>query len=186
MAYTTVYSNPAQVAAPNLYKALKAAIASYAFPLLPSDSIRRGLQTGVSLPESDEVCVMYFHDRRRIGTNLKQYQQPQSTDIENGTLTELTLWEVTAQVSFFSAAYLAEQRGESFKTFVRGSMGAAFFRQYGIGSAYCDDLRVLDTVDGQKKQIQHCLLNVHLQYWSGITAQLPFTNGANVILRPLY
>lgn len=186
MAYTTVYSNPSQVAAPNLYKALKAAIATYAFPLLPADNIRRGLQTGVSLPVSDEFCVMYFNDRRRIGTNLKQYTQPASAMIETGTLTEMTLWEVTAQVSFFSIAYLAEQRAEAFKTFVRGSIGAAHFRQYGIGSAFCDDIRVLDNVDGQKRQVQHALVNVHLQYYSGIAAKLPFTNGANVILKPLY
>lgn len=186
MAFTTVYSDPTQVAAPNLYKALKAAIAQYAFPLLPADNIRRGLQTGVSLPQSDEFAVMYFNDRRRIGTNLKQYTNPASAQIEKGTLAELTLWETAAQVSFFSIAYLAEQRAESFKTFVRGSIGAAHFRQYGIGSAYCDDLRILDNVDGQKRQVQHAIVNVHLQYYSGISAQLPFTNGANVVLRPLF
>lgn len=186
MAYTTVYSNPVQIAAPNLYLALKAAIAQYAFPLLPADNIRRGLQTGVSLPANDEFCVMYFNDRRRIGTNIKQYAQPAASDEENGTLTELTLWEVSAQVSFFSDSYLAEQRAESFKTFIRGSIGAAHFRQYGIGSAYCDDVRVLENVDGQKKQSQHALLTVHLQYHSGIAAELPFTNGYNVNLRPLF
>lgn len=185
MAYQTVYSDPQQVAAPDLYTAFKAAVAQYAFPLLPADCIRRGLLNDVSLPQQNDFAVITVLDRRRIGTNQKSYTQPPEGE-EKGTITELTLWEASVQISFFSDTYQAGHRAEALQTFIRGMVGAAHFRQYGIGSAYCDNMRLLDQKDGQGRQTQHAIVTAHVQFYSGIAAQLPFTDGYNVILRPLY
>ena len=184
--FVTPYSNPAQISGPDLYTALKAAVAQYAFPLLPADNIRRGVLTGVSLPQSYEHCIITVLDRRRIGTNIKQYTVP-PTDAKLGSLAEMTLWECSVQISFFSSSFLAEERAQSFKTFLRGSIGANFFRQYGIGAAYCEDIRILDQTDSTKRQIQHAIVTARLQYQAGISADIAFTGSVRIKnLYPLY
>ena len=189
MAYAYQYSDPAQIAAPDLYEPLVKAVSQYAFPLLPLSCIKKGWQNRTSLPpRTNEYCLVSVLDRFRIGTNERSYVQPKATtEGAAGTMSEKTLWRAQVQVSFFSSHYLAEQRAESFKTFLRGFLGGSFFRQYGIGAGYCDDVRVMDYEDGSKMQLQHAMLYVHLQYWSGLTASVPFSGETlGVNLRPLF
>lgn len=172
MAYQ--YSNAAQVSAPSIYDAVALAVSQNAFPLLPLSCIRRGLQNRTSLPAStNEYAVLTLINRERVGTNARLYTQPVN-NADNGKMTEKTLWDAQFQVSFFSEQYLAEQRAESFKTFFRGFMGATFFAQYGIGTGYCDEIILMEVEDGGKMQLQHAALRLHVQYWSGIQADLLF------------
>lgn len=187
MAYQ--YSSPAREAGSDPYEPLVVSISQYAFPLLPLSCIKKGWQNRTSLPpNTNEFCIVSVLDRSRIGTNVRTYVVPEDkADGALGTMTEKTLWDVTAQVSFFSAHYLAEQRAESYKTFIRGFLGASFFKEYGIGAGYCDDIRVMEREDDSKMLIQHAQLLVHLQYWSGLTAQVPFTGETlDVELHPLF
>ena len=182
------YSNEARIAAPDVYEPLIVAVSRFAFPLLPLSCIKRGWQNRTSLPAgTNEYCLVSVLDRFRIGTNERSYVRPKATASGSlGTMAEKTLWEAQAQVSFFSSHYLAEARAESFKSFMRGFLGGSFFRQYGIGAGYCDDIRIMDFEDGSKMQLQHAMLYVHLQYWSGLEASLPFSGETlGVTLHPL-
>lgn len=183
------YSGEARIEAPDLYKPLVLAISRFAFPLLPLSSIKRGWQNRTSLPAgTNEYCLVSVLDRSRVGTNERSYVQPTAIAAGSpGGMKEKTLWQAQAQVSFFSSHYLAEARAESFKTFLRGFLGGSFFRDYGIGAGYCDDVRIMEVEDGGKMLLQHAMLRVHLQYWSGVAASVPFSGETlGVTLHPLY
>ena len=181
------YSSPERIAAPDVYEPLIVSISQYAFPLLPLSCIKRGWQNRTSLPAgTNEYCLVSVLDRIRVGTNDRSYVRPlEDGSGALGSMAEKTLWQVQAQVSFFSSHYLAEQRAESFKSFMRGFLGGSFFKQYGIGAGYCDDVRIMEIEDGSKMQLQHAMLYVHLQYWSGIAASVPFSgDNLDVALHP--
>ena len=71
-------------------------------------------------------------------------------------------------------------RADSLVTFIRGSAGASWFRQWGIGSLYCDDVQQMDYTDGEKYQVMQSTVTLRLSYWSGIVSKLQFFDNVNV------
>ena len=97
-----------------------------------------------------------------------------------GTITELTLRVATCQVDFYSESEAGFMRADSLVTFIRGTQGASWFRQWSIGSLYCDDVQQMDYTDGEKYQVMQSIVTLRLAYWSGLTSKLQFFDDVKV------
>ena len=71
-------------------------------------------------------------------------------------------------------------RADSLVTFIRGTQGASWFRQWSIGSLYCDDIIQQDYTDGEKYQVMQSTVTLRLAYWSGLTSKLQFFDDVKV------
>ena len=177
------YSDPSiwQGQTPSLYEALVSAVEGWALPALPRNLIRRGWVPRAALPAGTrDYAIVSILNRQRHGTNVKQYTPPIDPAEPYGTLTERTLRIATCQVDFYSETEAGFMRADSLVTFVRGSAGASWFRQWGIGSLYCDDVQQMDYTDGEKYQVMQSTVTLRLSYWSGLTSKLQFFDNVKV------
>ena len=177
------YSEPAiwNGQTPSLYEALVTAVETWALPALPRTLIRRGWVPRAALPAgTKDYAIVSILNRARHGTNVKQYNPPADPEEPFGTITERTLRVATCQVDFYSESEAGFQRADSLVTAIRGTLGASWFRQWGIGSLYCDDIVQQDYTDGEKYQVMQSTVTLRLSYWSGITAKLQFFDDVKV------
>ena len=179
------YSDPtlwANGQTPSLYEALVTAVETWALPALPRNLIRRGWVPRAALPAGTrDYAIVSILNRARHGTNVKEYTPPApDATTPFGTITERTLRIATCQVDFYSESEAGFQRADSLVTAIRGTTGASWFRQWGIGSLYCDDVQQMDYTDGEKYQVMQSTVTLRLSYWSGITAKLQFFDDVKV------
>ena len=178
------YSEPARWTGqePSLWEAVVTAVEQWALPALPRALIRRGWVNRASLPPATkDYAIVTILGRERVGTNVKEYAPPKpESGSPFGTITERTLRIATVEVDFFSDTDAGFQRADSLVSFVRGTIGASHFRQYGIGSLYCEPVKEVDYVDGTKMMVRHSVVDMRLSYWSGITAALQFFDDVDV------
>lgn len=166
---------------PSLYEALVTAVEQWALPALPRNLIRRGWVPRASLPAGTrDYAIVSILNRARHGTNTKDYAAPTDPAEPFGTITERTLRVATCQVDFYSESEAGFQRADSLVTFIRGTQGASWFRQWGIGSLYCDDAQALEYTDGEKYLVMQSTVTLKLAYWSGITSKLQFFDDVKV------
>jgi hypothetical protein len=166
---------------PSLYEALVSAVEQWALPALPKGLVRRGWVPRAALPAGTrDYAIVSILNRARQGTNTKQYTAPTDPAEPFGTITELTLRVATCQVDFYSESDAGFQRADSLVTFIRGTQGASWFRQWGIGSLYCDDIVQQDYTDGEKYQVMQSTVTLRLSYWSGLTSKLQFFDNVKV------
>lgn len=166
---------------PSLYEALVTAVETWALPALPRNLIRRGWVPRAALPAGTrDYAIVSVLNRQRHGTNTKQYNAPTDPAEPFGTITELTLRVATCQVDFYSESEAGFMRADSLVTFIRGTQGASWFRQWGIGSLYCDDAQALEYTDGEKYQVMQSTVTFRLSYWSGLTSKLQFFDNVRV------
>lgn len=166
---------------PNLYEALVSAVEQWALPALPRNLIRRGWVPRAALPAGTrDYAIVSILNRARQGTNTKDYTAPTDPAEPFGTITERTLRVATCQVDFYSGSEAGFQRADSLVTFIRGTQGASWFRQWSIGSLYCDDVQQMDYVDGEKYQVMQSTVTLRLAYWSGLTSKLQFFDNVKV------
>jgi len=166
---------------PSLYEALVSAVEQWALPALPRNLIRRGWVPRAALPAGTrDYAIVSILNRARQGTNTKQYTAPTDPAEPFGTITELTLRVATCQVDFYSESEAGFMRADSLVTFIRGTQGASWFRQWGIGSLYCDDVQQMDYTDGEKYQVMQSTVTLRLAYWSGLTSKLQFFDNVKV------
>ncbi len=166
---------------PSLYEALVSAVEQWALPALPRNLIRRGWVPRAALPAGTrDYAIVSILNRARHGTNVKEYAPPTKPEEPFGTITERTLRVATCQVDFYSESEAGFQRADSLVTFVRGTQGASWFRQWGVGSLYCDDVVQQDYTDGEKYQVMQSTVTLRLAYWSGLTSKLQFFDNVKV------
>ena len=181
--FTNPYFDPSQWTGqtPSLYEALVSAVEQWALPALPKGLVRRGWVPRAALPAGTrDYAIVSILNRARHGTNTKAYTSPTSPQEPFGTITELTLRVATCQVDFYSESDAGFQRADSLVTFIRGTQGASWFRQWGIGSLYCDDVVQQDYTDGEKYQVMQSTVTLRLAYWSGLTSKLQFFDNVKV------
>lgn len=177
------YSDPSlwQGQTPSLYEALVSAVEQWALPALPRNLIRRGWVPRAALPAGTrDYAIVSILNRQRHGTNVKEYTPPTDPNEPFGTLTERTLRIATCQVDFYSETEAGFMRADSLVTFIRGSAGASWFRQWGIGSLYAEDTVQQEYDDGEKYQVMQSTVTLRLSYWSGITSKLQFFDDVKV------
>ena len=166
---------------PSLYEALVSAVEQWALPALPKGLVRRGWVPRAALPAGTrDYAIVSILNRARQGTNTKQYIAPTDPAEPYGTITELTLRVATCQVDFYSESEAGFMRADSLVTFIRGTQGASWFRQWNIGSLYCDDVQQMDYTDGEKYQVMQSTVTLRLSYWSGLTSKLQFFDDVKV------
>ena len=166
---------------PSLYEALVSAVEQWALPALPRNLIRRGWVPRAALPAGTrDYAIVSILNRARQGTNTKTYTAPTDPADPYGTITELTLRVATCQVDFYSESEAGFQRADSLVTFIRGTQGASWFRQWSIGSLYCDDVQQMDYTDGEKYQVMQSTVTLRLSYWSGLTSKIQFFDDVKV------
>ena len=166
---------------PSLYEALVTAVETWALPALPRTLIRRGWVPRAALPAGTrDYAIVSILNRARQGTNVKEYAPPTKPEEPFGTITERTLRVATCQVDFYSESEAGFQRADSLVTFIRGTQGASWFRQWDIGSLYCDDIVQQDYTDGEKYQVMQSTVTLRLSYWSGLTSKLQFFDDVKV------
>ena len=166
---------------PSLYEALVSAVEQWALPALPKGLVRRGWVPRAALPAGTrDYAIVSILNRARQGTNTKTYTAPTDPAEPFGTITELTLRVATCQVDFYSESDAGFQRADSLVTFIRGTQGASWFRQWSIGSLYCDDVQQMDYTDGEKYQVMQSTVTLRLAYWSGLTSKLQFFDDVKV------
>ena len=177
------YSDPSlwQGQTPSLYEALVSAVEQWALPALPRNLIRRGWVPRAALPAGTrDYAIVSILNRARQGTNTKDYTAPTDPAEPFGTITERTLRVATCQVDFYSESEAGFQRADSLVTFIRGMQGCSWFRQWNIGSLYCDDVVQQSYDDGEKYEVMQSTVTLRLSYWSGITSKLQFFDNVNV------
>ena len=166
---------------PSLYEALVSAVEQWALPALPRNLIRRGWVPRAALPAGTrDYAIVSILNRARQGTNTKQYTAPTDPAEPFGTITELTLRVATCQVDFYSESEAGFMRADSLVTFIRGTQGASWFRQWNIGSLYCDDVIQQSYTDGEKYEVMQSTVTLRLSYWSGLTSKLQFFDNVKV------
>lgn len=166
---------------PSLYEALVSAVEQWALPALPRNLIRRGWVPRAALPAGTrDYAIVSILNRARQGTNTKDYTAPTDPAEPFGTITERTLRVATCQVDFYSESEAGFQRADSLVTFIRGMQGCSWFRQWNIGSLYCDDVVQQSYDDGEKYEVMQSTVTLRLSYWSGITSKLQFFDNVNV------
>lgn len=166
---------------PSLYEALVSAVEQWALPALPRNLIRRGWVPRAALPAGTrDYAIVSILNRARQGTNTKQYTAPTDPAEPYGTITELTLRVATCQVDFYSESEAGFMRADSLVTFVRGTQGASWFRQWNIGSLYCDDVIQQSYTDSEKYEVMQSTVTLRLSYWSGLTSKLQFFDDVKV------
>jgi len=166
---------------PSLYEALVSAVEGWALPALPRNLIRRGWVPRAALPAGTrDYAIVSILNRARQGTNTKQYTAPTDSAEPFGTITELTLRVATCQVDFYSESEAGFMRADSLVTFIRGTQGASWFRQWNIGSLYCDDVIQQSYTDGEKYEVMQSTVTLRLSYWSGLTSKLQFFDNVKV------
>ena len=166
---------------PSLYEALVTAVEGWALPALPRALIRRGWVPRAALPAGTrDYAIVSILNRARHGTHVKEYVAPTKPEEPFGTITERTLRVATCQVDFYSESEAGFQRADSLVTFIRGTTGASWFRQWGIGSLYCDDIVQQDYTDGEKYQVMQSTVTLRLSYWSGLVSKLQFFDNVKV------
>ena len=166
---------------PSLYEALVSAVEQWALPALPRNLIRRGWVPRAALPAGTrDYAIVSILNRARQGTNTKQYTAPTDPAEPYGTITELTLRVATCQVDFYSESEAGFMRADSLVTFIRGTQGASWFRQWGIGSLYAEDTVQQEYDDGEKYQVMQSTVTLRLSYWSGLTSKLQFFDNVKV------
>ena len=178
------YSEPAiwTGQTPSLYEALVSAVEQWALPALPKGLVRRGWIPRAALPAGTrDYAIVSVLNRQRHGTNVKEYTPPaEEAETPFGTVTERTLRIATCQVDFYSESDAGFMRADSLVTFTRGTQGASWFRQWGIGSLYCDDVVQQDYTDGEKYQVMQSTVTLRLSYWSGVSSKLQFFDDVKV------
>ena len=177
------YSAPSlwQGQTPSLYEALVSAVEQWALPALPRTLIRRGWVPRAALPAGTrDYAIVSILNRARQGTNTKDYTAPTDPAEPFGTITERTLRVATCQVDFYSESEAGFQRADSLVTFIRGMQGCSWFRQWNIGSLYCDDVVQQSYDDGEKYEVMQSTVTLRLSYWSGITSKLQFFDDVKV------
>lgn len=177
------YSDPSlwQGQTPSLYEALVSAVEQWALPALPRNLIRRGWVPRAALPAGTrDYAIVSILNRARQGTNTKDYTAPTDPAEPFGTITERTLRVATCQVDFYSESEAGFQRADSLVTFIRGMQGCSWFRQWNIGSLYCDDVVQQSYDDGEKYEVMQSTVTLRLSYWSGITSKLQFFDDVKV------
>ena len=166
---------------PSLYEALVSAVEQWALPALPRNLIRRGWVPRAALPAGTrDYAIVSILNRARQGTNTKDYAAPTDPAEPFGTITERTLRVATCQVDFYSESEAGFQRADSLVTFIRGMQGCSWFRQWNIGSLYCDDVVQQSYDDGEKYEVMQSTVTLRLSYWSGITSKLQFFDDVKV------
>jgi hypothetical protein len=166
---------------PSLYEAMVSAVEQWALPALPKGLVRRGWVPRAALPAGTrDYAIVSILNRARQGTNTKTYTAPTDPADPYGTITELTLRVATCQVDFYSESEAGFMRADSLVTFIRGTQGASWFRQWSIGSLYCDDIVQQDYTDGEKYQVMQSTVTLRLSYWSGLTSKLQFFDNVKV------
>ena len=166
---------------PSLYEALVTAVEQWALPALPRNLIRRGWVPRAALPAGTrDYAIVSILNRARQGTNTKQYTAPTDPADPYGTITELTLRVATCQVDFYSESEAGFMRADSLVTFIRGTQGCSWFRQWNIGSLYCDDVVQQKNDDGEKYEVMQSTVTLRLSYWSGLTSKLQFFDNVKV------
>lgn len=169
---------------PSLYEALVTAVEGWALPALPRALIRRGWVPRAALPAGTrDYAIVSILNRVRQGTNVKEYNAPTKPEEPFGTITERTLRVATCQVDFYSESEAGFMRADSLVTFIRGTQGTSWFRMYGIGSLYTEDIIQQDYTDGEKYQVMQSTVTLKIAYWSGITSKLQFFD--DVIVKKL-
>ena len=177
------YSDPSlwQGQTPSLYEALVSAVEQWALPALPRNLIRRGWVPRAALPAGTrDYAIVSILNRARQGTNTKDYTAPTDPAEPFGTITERTLRVATCQVDFYSESEAGFQRADSLVTFIRGMQGCSWFRQWNIGSLYCDDVVQQSYDDGEKYEVMQSTVTLRLSYWSGLTSKLQFFDDVKV------
>ena len=166
---------------PSLYEALVSAVEQWALPALPRNLIRRGWVPRAALPAGTrDYAIVSILNRARQGTNTKDYTAPTDPAEPFGTITERTLRVATCQVDFYSESEAGFQRADSLVTFIRGMQGCSWFRQWNIGSLYCDDVIQQSYTDGEKYEVMQSTVTLRLSYWSGLTSKLQFFDNVKV------
>jgi hypothetical protein len=166
---------------PSLYEALVSAVEQWALPALPRNLIRRGWVPRAALPAGTrDYAIVSILNRARQGTNTKDYTAPTDPAEPFGTITERTLRVATCQVDFYSESEAGFQRADSLVTFIRGMQGCSWFRQWNIGSLYCDDVIQQSYDDGEKYEVMQSTVTLRLSYWSGLTSKLQFFDNVKV------
>ena len=166
---------------PSLYEALVSAVEQWALPALPRNLIRRGWVPRAALPAGTrDYAIVSILNRARQGTNTKDYTAPTDPAEPFGTITERTLRVATCQVDFYSESEAGFQRADSLVTFIRGMQGCSWFRQWNIGSLYCDDVVQQSYDDGEKYEVMQATVTLRLSYWSGLTSKLQFFDDVKV------
>ena len=182
--FFTPYSDPAlwNGQTPSLYEALISAVETWALPALPKGLVRRGWIPRAALPAGTrDYALVSVLSRQRVGTNVKEYAPPKpDAGTPFGTYTERTLRIASCQIDFYSETDAGFQRADSFVTFVRGSLGASWMRQWQIGSIDADDAVQLGYVDSEKYEVMQSTVTMRLAYWSGLTAKLQYFDDVKV------
>lgn len=138
-----------------MYKAVNNFILN--FTDMTQEAVYQGYQNRAARPaDTQDFTVFAIADTERVGTNVTEF----TTD---DTITQKALREYSIDVDFCSTSTeLALQRARALETIGRSFIATDFFKAYGIGFNYCDDVLYLPYTDDTQQWVERCRVTLHL------------------------
>lgn len=160
-----VYGTPTPLEKPDILRGFFYFVKEFAFPILPDDNIRRGLQNNVPLPANtyDLVILTQVGSIRR-GTNIYG-MVPNNTD---GIHSQRVLMTGRIQLDLYSIDEDGRDRAETLLLTARSNMGVDYLAQYGI-SLRTNQTDAVDTsrVTEDNQYNWRFMFMIEFGYWVG-------------------
>ncbi len=134
------------------------------------DNLFRGYQNRSTLPQTDDYTMYYMGGSQRIGTNVNEYEETQTSQ----TAKINTLQEYTVNIDFCgSNQETVENRAKTLAVLGRSYASCDFFKQYGINFNFADDVQNLPFTDEEDQFVHRCRIVLHLTRWDNVTINQP-------------
>lgn len=154
---------------PDLYKATKAFILAFGFPILEPDNVFQGWGNNMSLPaNTNEYAVMTVLNTNRRGTTVENIVKSENSDETPERYELRTYFETLMQIDMCSDSDLARQRAYNLESTLRSSVGVNFYKQYGITAQYAENIFEAAFTNGSNQFVRRYILTFHLAYWAGV------------------
>lgn len=174
------FSDVKPVTDDDIYGAVYDFIVERVKPAIAPGFVIRGWENRYYLPPgTNEFAVMTILYEERRGTNVTKFT-PTDT---GGTYTEARLSLVDIQIDFCSDTDAARQRANMLVTIARSEIGTSFFKKYGFGCLYADEVRGIETVDGSSQYVKRYMTTLRLDYTTAVSAEVGSFDSVNVKLK---
>jgi len=173
--------NPFPLAGGDIYEACRDFVLTYALPLLLPSNVVQGWQNRLVLPPGagDYAVISILHDKQH-GATIEEFQAANSDPNAPGLLIIKGLVEVAVQVDFCAEDDTARQRARRLAIVTRSSIGARFFKDYGMSALFADDVRDISSESDAEQLIRRWTTTLHLTLTEGISVEVPYFNQARV------
>jgi hypothetical protein len=168
-------------AMPDIYGACYDFVKAFAFPGVDGAHIFEDASNDATRPkDSNEFAVISILGGTRRGTTIERFVNTGAADDEPEKLQLRTLYETLVQIDLYSDSKDARRRAYTLETLARSGVGVNFFKPYGIGCHYADDVRELSYSDEHERLVHRYMVTLRLSFWGGVDVGTAWFTGVKL------